>query len=85
VSWEAKCLEQISLSATAFCRINDRSAAGPFARFGSTVSQASGEGERPVPMRADLSHCLSPFGLGGGSVRRMRSRLGKKNLAIVRR
>ena len=36
MSWEAKCLEQISLSATAFCRINDRSAAGPFARFGST-------------------------------------------------
>jgi hypothetical protein len=36
-------------------------------RIGSTVSQASGEGERPVLWRADLLHCLSALGLGGGA------------------
>jgi hypothetical protein len=32
-------------------------------RKGSTVSQASGAGERPVLRRADLLHCLSALGL----------------------
>src|SRR6266403_4262368 len=49
-------------------------------RSGSTVSQASEEGERPVPRRADLLHCLSALEFDGGSVRRNRPRLCKTAL-----
>lgn len=46
-----------------------------FARFGTTVSQASGEGERPVLRRTDLLRCVSTLGFDGGSVCRIGSRL----------
>ncbi len=54
-----------------------------FARFGTTVSQAGGEGERPVLRRTDLLHCVSTLGFGGGSVRRINPRL-RKTVGTIR-
>jgi len=60
-----------------FLQFDRRNLGMPAGRNGSTVSQASGEGERPVLRRAELLHCLSASGFGSGSVRRICPRLRK--------